>query len=196
MCARPSNSATIKMTAIVPVDLLRRIRTPGYVILGVSTLLPLFDFAMSVMPVRMDSVAWRFGAFGLIAGAIAAPLLILLFLYVLALLLGDRKVVKTVGIVCAILTVFFIVAAGAFALDTLQMKARVQATAMNRFYLASAQAMLKLAISGFCSGVLAISAFRRSSELTSAASRGERARSSAMNLRPSGSQKTIERPGE
>lgn len=184
------------MTAIVPVDLLRRVRTPGYVILGVSALLPLLDFAMAVMPVRIDSVAWRFGAFGLIAGAIAAPLLILLFLYVLALLLGDRKVVKTVGIVCAILTVFFIVAAGAFALDTLQMRARVQATAMNRFYLASAQAMLKLAISGFCSGVLAVSAFRRASELTGTTSRAERARSGAMNVRPSGSQKTIERPGQ
>ena len=148
------------MIQTAPSSLVRNLRVPGYVILAIATLLPALDLLVSVMPLRPSTVVWRFGFVGLFSSAIGAPLLLLFFIYVLALFAGDRKITVLVGVVAAIITFLLVAAAGAFILDALQMRQRIQPAAQTRFMTATVQAMLKLALEGLASLVLAISVFR------------------------------------
>ena len=147
------------MTPSAP-DLIRRLRAPAYLIMAVTSILPLVDLLMAISPMHFGTVMWRFGAVGLISSAVGAPLLVLTLVYALALLSGDRKVVITVGIIAAILALLMLVGAGSFALDALQMKGRVNPVALDKFKGASALALVKLIVMGAASIVLAVSAFR------------------------------------
>jgi hypothetical protein len=96
----------------------------------------------------------------LLSSAVGAPLLVLFFIFALALFAGDRKVVIAVGVIAALIALLLISGAGSFALDALQMKRRVQAAAQERFMMASMQAMLKLVLESITAIVLAFSALR------------------------------------
>jgi len=141
-------------------DLIRRLRTPAYLIMAVTSILPLIDLLMAISPMHLGTVMWRFGAVGLISSAIGAPLLVLVLIYALALLCDDRKVVLTVGIIATIIAVLMIAGAGSFALDALQMKGRVNPAALDKFKGASALALVKLLVMGVSAVVLAVSSFR------------------------------------
>lgn len=149
------------MTSTAP-DLLRRLRAPGYLIMAVTSILPIIDLMMAISPMHPGTVMWRFGAVGLISSAVGAPLLVLTLIYALALLSGDRKVVIAVGVIAVLLAVLMIGGAGAFTLDALQMKSRVNPVALTKFKGASALALLKLVVMGIAAIVLAVSAFRSS----------------------------------
>ena len=148
------------MISSAPNSLVRHLRVPGYLFLGIAMVLPVLDFLLSVYPLRPATVVWRFGAVGLLSSAVGAPLLILFFIFALALFAGDRKVIMTVGIISAMIALVLIGGSGAFALDALQMRRRVQAAAQEKFTMASVQAMLKLILEGIAGIVLAVSAFR------------------------------------
>ena len=148
------------MTTAGPTHLARRLRVPGYIILGLAMVLPLMDFVLSVMPMRLGTVAWRFGAIGLFASAVTAPLLLMFLVYALAVMVEDRKVAILIGVLSLVLALTALASSGAFALDALQMKGRVQPQAFERFRLASVQAVVKLILEGVAALVLAASVFR------------------------------------
>jgi|SRR5690348_1388741 len=147
------------MTSTAP-ELVRRLRVPGYLIMAVTSILPLIDLLMAISPMHPGTVMWRFGAVGLISSAIGAPLLVLVLVYALALLCGDRKVVITVGVIAALVAVLMFIGAGSFTLDALQMKGRVNPAALDKFKGASALALVKLVLMGISAVVLALNAFR------------------------------------
>jgi hypothetical protein len=144
----------------VSTDLLRRLRAPAYLILGAAMLFPISDVVVNIWPIHAGDVAWRFGALGVTATAATAPLLVLLLIYALAFTVDDRPVVALVGVLAALAAVALFVAAGAFTLDALQMKARVRPESVVRFTAASAQALIKLLFLSLSATVLAVSAFR------------------------------------
>ena len=148
------------MPPTAPNSIARRFRVPGYLFFGIAFVLPLLDLLISVYPIRLGTVVWRFGAVGLLSSAIGAPLLVLFLIFVLAVICGDNKVITTVGVVAAIIALVLVAGTGSFALDALQMKRRVQEAAQQRFMLASGQAMLKMILQGISAIVLAITAFR------------------------------------
>ena len=148
------------LIAAAPNALVRRLRAPGYVILGIAMVFPLLDLLVSVMPLRPATVVWRFGAVGLLSSAIGAPLLVVFLIYVLAFFAGDRKVAMLCAVLAALIAVLMVAGAGTFVLDALQMKRRVQEPAQMRFLVASAQALMKLGLQGLGGLVLAVSAFR------------------------------------
>ncbi len=171
------------MISSAPTSLVKSLRVPGYLLLGIASVLPMLDLLVSVMPFRPSTVVWRFGAVGLFSSAIGAPLLILFFIYVLAQFAGDRKVKLLVGVIAALITVSLVAAAGAFVLDALQMRQRIQPAAQVKFMTASIQAVLKIALEGLAALVLAISVFRSSRESRSAsAARTESGRSGSPLL--------------
>src|SRR5258705_8802918 len=132
------------MTHSAPNSLARRLRVPGYLFFGIAMFLPVLDLLVSVYPIRLGEVVWRFGAVGLLSSAVGAPLLVLFFVFALALFAGDRKVILTVGVISALVALLLVAGTGSFALDALQMKRRVQAAAQHRFTLAPLQATIRL----------------------------------------------------
>ena len=153
--------------------------------------LPVLDLLVSIYPVRLEQVVWRFGAVGLLSSAVGAPLLILFFIFALALFAGDRKVVLAVGVIAAIVALLLVAGTGSFALDALQMKRRVQAAAQQRFMLASMQAMLKLIVEGTCAIVLSITAFRTINKKSLPTSKAESRGSSSLIMGRPSSPRTI-----
>lgn len=148
------------MLTSAPNSLARRLRVPGYLFLGIAMILPVIDLFVGIYPFRLGQVVWRFGAVGLLSSAVGAPLLVLFFVFALALFAGDRKVVIGVGIVAALIALILIGGAGSFSLDALQMKRRVQAAAQLKYMMASGQALFKLLLEALSAIVLSISAFR------------------------------------
>ncbi len=148
------------MTTSPPNSLARYLRVPGYLFFGIAMLLPVLDLLISIYPWHIGTVVWRFGAVGLFSSAVGAPLLVLFFIFALALFAGDRNVVIAVGVIAALIALLLVSGAGSFALDALQMNRRVQAAAQERFMMASLQALLKLVLESITSIVLALSAFR------------------------------------
>ena len=158
-------------------------------LLGIALILPIVDLIAQIWPLRPATVVWRFGAVGLMSSAVGAPLVLLFLIFAIALAANDRKVMVFVGVVTAIFVLLLVSGMGAFALDALQMKRRVQEGAQPKFLLAAAQALMKLGLQSIASLVLAISAFRANSasKLAVASGRGEQRVQAAMLMgRPSG----------
>ncbi len=101
-------------------SLASRIRTPGYLILIVTALMPLFDFTAGLWPLHFADPTWRFGVLGVFANYSLGFVGELFLLFVLALAANDRKVLITLGIVTAAMAVVLVVACGGFGLDALQ----------------------------------------------------------------------------
>src|SRR4051812_25754232 len=80
------------MTPFSP-DSLRRLRLPAYLIFAVTSIFPLIDLVLTVLPAHPGTVMWRFGSVGLLSSAIGAPLLVLVLIFAVALWAGDRGVV-------------------------------------------------------------------------------------------------------
>jgi len=179
------------MTPTAPNSLARRLRVPGYIFFGIAMFLPVLDLLVSVYPIRLGEVVWRFGAVGLLSSAVGAPLLVLFFVFALALFAGDRKVILTVGVVAALVALLLVAGTGSFALDALQMKRRVQAAAQQRFMLASMQAMLKLLVEAVCAIVLSVSAFRAHNKKLHISPKSEPRSSSSLIMGRPSSPRTI-----
>lgn len=143
-----------------PFDAIRRFRIPAYLIFILGAVLPLVELVLAVSPLKPTQVMWRFGAVGLFASAAAAPLIMLLLLYGVALAAEDRRVLYVIGSLAALAAAILLVSSGAFALDALQMKRQVTPGAMTKFAVASVQAFVKLVVQGVAAAVLAMSALR------------------------------------
>ena len=179
------------MTPSAPNSLARLLRAPGYLFFGIAILLPVLDLLVSVYPIRLGEVVWRFGAVGLLSSAVGAPLLVLFFVFALALFAGDRKVIVTVGVIAALVALLLVAGTGSFALDALQMKRRVQAAAQQRFMLASMQASLKLLVEAVCAIVLTVSAFRAANKKIQSSPKAEPRSSSSLIMGRPSSPRTI-----
>lgn len=136
-----------------------RLRVPGYLILGIATILPLIDLLIQVWPLRVGTLAWRFGFVGLFSDRVSAPILLLFLMYALALASGDRKVMIFIAAVSALLALFLLSGMGSFALDTLQMKRRVPPAQVAKFNVTAVQAMAKLGLQALSALVLSVSIF-------------------------------------
>jgi hypothetical protein len=139
---------------------IRRLRVPTYTILGMALLLQVLDLIATVSPMHAGQVLWRFGAVGLFASAVINPLILLIFIYVLAVALGDKVTIRVIAALAALLAVLILIGAGSFSLDTLQMKSRVQPEALDKFKGAALLALFKLLLELVSSTVLAVSAIR------------------------------------
>ena len=181
------------MSIAAPTESMRRLRVPGYFILVLALTLPLVDTVMSVLPIKLDAFAWRFGAMGLFASAVGAPLLVLFLIYALAFAMGDRKVIAACGVMAAVLALIMLVGVVSFSLDALQMKSRIQAAGQLRFYTASVQATLKLVLQGIASLVFAVSAFRALGDRKLAAPKIDRRPSASLVVGRSISNRAVER---
>ena len=156
-----------------PSPALRSLRTPAYVILALAALIPVTDFVTTVWPLIPGKLAWRFGAVGLASSSFGVPLLMLLFIFAVALAMGDRKVTMTVGVVAAGIGLAMLASSGMFVLDALQMRSNVASAALARFQTASLQALAKLIAHGISGLILAVAAFRAVRSAKAAVVRGQ-----------------------
>ena len=148
------------MLTAAQLPLIRRFRLPGYLILGGALLLPVLDLITSLTPMLPSGVAWRYGAAALLATSVSALLLVLLFLYAIALFAGDRHIVLACSVFAALLGVLLLVSTPLFALDALQLRRRYDGDAAARMVVASLQVVFRLVFQGVSALIFAVSAYR------------------------------------
>lgn len=148
------------MAITVNRDLVRRLRAPAYAFLLVTVVFQVFDYVAGLLPLQFNSVVWRFAALGAATNIVGNILLLVLLVYALSLMAGDRPVILFVGIVSVLIAVLLLGGAGIFALDALQLRTRAEPRALPKFDLASGQALVKMLVEGIVALLFAVSAFR------------------------------------
>ena len=148
------------MPSVTARDILRPLRLPAYAFLGLTILLQGADFFLAIAPLRLTAVMWRFSALAGASANVGNVLLLMLLLYVFALLLQDGGGLATVVGVSGVLALLLFLAAAAFALDSLQLRSRVDAQVVHRFDIAAAEGILKFTAQGIISVLMAVSALR------------------------------------
>lgn len=138
----------------------RRLRAPGYLIIGTLTLLQLIDIEIRSWPFRTHSPAWRLGFVGTAAGAVGAPLLGLLLILAIAVASDDRAAAYAVSLVSWIATALCALAIGMFALDALQVKNDVGSSLAGQYDVGSSWVAVRMVLATVLFVVLGVSAWR------------------------------------
>ena len=120
----------------------------------------LVDYLFQVAPFRFESVVWRFSTLGGLGNSVGNFLLLILLIYWVALTFADKRALWSVGAVAALIAVVLFFGTGSFTLDALQIRARVDASAVRKFDVATAQALIKLLVEAGVATLFAVSAFR------------------------------------
>lgn len=143
-----------------------------YLVLAMLILTPLVETTLAVLPLRPSALNWRFGAAGLYSRAVIVPLFGLLLVTGVAAWLGQRLVVRVVGVMVGLGALIAVVASVLFVLDALQMRAQVPAEARGGFDRSTAIALLTMWVVAVTGVLLSIGSWKMS--------RGEPGRSGAV----------------
>jgi hypothetical protein len=143
-------------------DRLKALVWPGYIVAALLIILPLTDTLLSVWPIRLGDVSWRFGATGLFSRALMTPLLGLLLILAVALMSGHRRVTRGVAIVGGLAVITIIGTSVMFLLDAIQMRTQVRPEAKTAFDVASIVALAKYGLAMLTALAFAIPAWKAS----------------------------------
>jgi hypothetical protein len=151
--------ANVIMQLIRP-DLARRVRTPGYLIMALLIVSPLIELCTAAWPFQIHQAAWRLSFVGTAGASLGLPILGLFLIFWLAVLAADTGALLLVSGASVLGGILCVLEAAMFALDALEMKARVRPALAARYDAVSAWWLIKLCAAGAILFVLALSAFR------------------------------------
>src|SRR5689334_3235940 len=103
----------------------RQLSTPAYLVGAALFLIPPFEAVMQTIPLRMSDPRWRFGFLGLVSNSMMMTGAGFLVLFMVADYFEHRRVQKALGIVAIAAAFLFIIMAGMFSLDVLQVRKEV-----------------------------------------------------------------------
>jgi hypothetical protein len=109
---------------------------------------------------RPHTTSWRFGAEGILPRALLTPFLGLLIWFATAWLLEQRVMLRIIAAISTLAAVALTLIAISFALDSVQMKAQVQPTAMTAFMFTVAITLVKDSLFVLAGLVLAHSSWK------------------------------------
>ena len=128
---------------------------PAAGILYLAAIVILLDqsaiLAASIYPIAADSVNWRFGAVGLLAGRATPFLLADLLLLAGAMLGGHRGFLRFLSAVHVLVAVLLLAALGMFVLDTLEVRQLIPLDARTQALASATRAAIALiAVAIYC----------------------------------------------
>ena len=132
----------------------RYLAWPTYVVAFSLSIIPPFDALMQVLPTHPGDPRWRFGFFGLMSNALMLPLVGLLLAFVGASYFEHRRFQKILGAIACLIAVATLAMLGLFALDALQVRGQVKATASLAYNVTALSAAMKALI-----GIVSLGAF-------------------------------------
>ncbi len=138
----------------------RNLRVPGYLILAMTALEPITELLLRSAPFRLHSPAWRLAVITGGAGAAVTALLALFLMLAIATVAEDRGVAYLVSSVSGLCAGLCVLAAGAFALDALQVKNDLEAALADRYDVGSVWIAVRVVVTGLLFITLAMYATR------------------------------------
>lgn len=118
----------------------------AYLIGAALILVPLGDAALSISPLRVGEVRWRFGAVGMLANAFLLPNAGMLLLLATAIAYGHMWFRRTIGIVAFVGLGLTLLGITVFALDAIQLQATVPPEVRRQLWVAAGSAGVKLVL--------------------------------------------------
>lgn len=118
---QPNIHGTTKMTSLTYRPLVKALYPVGALLIVASVSEP----ALQVWPFRLGEVRWRFGAVGLMSGAVVGVLLGLMLIMAVAAILDHRRTLRAASVVCMVMALVLALVAVAFGLDFLQVRSTV-----------------------------------------------------------------------
>lgn len=123
-------------------------------------LAPLLDLAAGIGSLNPGAVPWRFGAAGLLSGALVLPVLGLGLLLVSSSLLEQRILTRVLAVAAFLGVLLLLATLVVFALDAVQVRAQVRQEAKRAFDLATVKASITFVLEVLVLTVLGLNAFR------------------------------------
>ena len=143
----------------------RKFTAPAFMTAALLIMVPALDWLQAVWPMRPSEASWRVIAVGLTSRVLITPLLGLLMAHALALYLNSRSTLRALAVLNAFVALLFIAALGIFALDALQVRTSVAPLSRDTYELGVLMTIAKLVLALPLIVVLAISEWRRASEI-------------------------------
>ena len=94
---------------------IRRWLPATYLVALCFVLAPFIQTVGSLWPMRLSEATWRYGAVGIFLSAVGAASIGLLIALAAAVFLGQRVMLRAIGILAIALTLFVLMVCGAFA---------------------------------------------------------------------------------
>ena len=131
---------------LLTVDFIRRIRLPAYLIVAFLSLGSIVEVLISAWPPHVHDVNWRLSALNAAAGAAGTELLALLILITVAQI-STSATGLWAGFWCSLAVgAGYLGVAATFALDALQLRARIPTEQLNRFDVTVAWALVRFGV--------------------------------------------------
>ena len=134
----------------------RQLAPGAYLVAAVLSFFPLIDSSFSLSPWNVGSSQWRFGAIGLMSNTLMIVALGALIAVATAVLSGQERPRRIVGIICWVVAILLLVAIAGFGLDAVQSRREIRADLLNSYSIASLTAEIKLLV-----GALSFALFGR-----------------------------------
>jgi hypothetical protein len=166
--------------AAAPVPDFRRWLPALYPLACILCLVPFVEAVSGLWPAQFDSAAWRFGAAGLFVSFVSSSVLAVLIALCVAHTLRHRAVARMTGLVSVLFALCMLMLCAAFALDTLQVRALVRASAKHGFDLAAGKAMVLALIVIVAFVMLAVAGFKSAAMPAGAHARHRRQRGDGL----------------
>jgi hypothetical protein len=128
--------------------------------------LPLAEAYISTLPGRPGNIAWRYGAVGVVAEALALPLVALVLSVALALLLEWRIPMRLLATLGGLGAIAGIVVLPLFLLDALQLRGTLKEELRFPFDMATGSAAIKISAAAVLGWMVAWGAWRAAGRLT------------------------------
>ncbi len=141
-------------------DFARRVRAPAYLVMALLILSPLIELCAAAWPFDAHQAGWRLSFAGTAGASLGWPILGLFLTFLIAVLVADTSALVVVSSVSTLIGVLCFCQAALFALDALELKARVRPAMAERYDAVSAWWVIKFFAAGAILLLLAVSAWR------------------------------------
>lgn len=129
-------------------DMARRLRLPGYIVVGYMTVGSLIDIVVSAQPVLVHDIRWRLGVSTLLTAASGTELLGALLFLGLAIATSDVLAMWVGFTLSALFGCLYLGAGGVFSLDAMQMRGQVKPEMLSRYDVNLVWTLLRILFTG------------------------------------------------
>ena len=153
-------------------DTARRLRLPGYIVVGYMAIGSLLDVIVSTQPAQIHDVRWRLAVSTLLTGATGTELLGAVLFLALAVALADGVAMWVGFALSLLLGLAYIGLGGIFALDSLQMRGQVRPDMLSRYSLSLVWTLARILFTGVALLIIAGAFLRAARALARVLDRG------------------------
>lgn len=131
-----------------------------YCVAALLVILPAVDTILAMLPAHPATLAWRFGAEGVLASNLITPLFGWALLLALVLTHGHRRVLRALAALSAAAALVLLIVALLGTLDALQLRGQVRPDRLLRFDVAALETVAKTTLMGGTLLILGMGAWK------------------------------------